>query len=125
MILENFRRSSVLHFQEIFMEKELPSDLRKKLKRMTESRDNLKEKNREKVLLNQSLRDRNVEIQDSRDQWQNKYKNKNQENKELERQLQSAQEEILREKECAEQALKREGDLAAQLKELRGKKSRS
>ena len=58
-------------------------------------------------------------------QWQNKYKNKNQENKELERQLQSAQEEILREKECAEQALKREGDLAAQLKELRGKKSRS
>ena len=107
------------------MEKELPSDLRKKLKRMTESRDNLKEKNREKVLLNQSLRDRNVEIQDSRDQWQNKYKNKNQENKELERQLQSAQEEILREKECAEQALKREGDLAAQLKELRGKKSRS
>jgi acyl-CoA synthetase (NDP forming) len=51
------------------MLKERPYELNQKLKRMQASRDNLKDSNREKMLQNKKLRDRNEEITQSRDMW--------------------------------------------------------
>lgn len=55
------------------MTKERPTELNKRLKRVTTSRDNLKEHNRKKALENKKLRDRNVEIRQGRDFWKNKH----------------------------------------------------
>lgn len=80
-----------------------PSDLNKQLKRITHSRDEAKEKNREKNLLNQKLRDRNVEILESRDHWREKYKEISREKKDLEQQMQFTQDRLEQESKRAEQ----------------------
>jgi len=56
------------------MLKERPYELNQKLKRIQASRDNLKENNREKMLQNKTIRDRNAEIAQSRDMWKSRSK---------------------------------------------------
>jgi hypothetical protein len=56
------------------MEKERPTELNKKIKRLRSSRDKLKDRSREKTLDNKKLRDRNVEIETSRDFWKKQCK---------------------------------------------------
>ena len=51
------------------MKKARPAELNQKIKRLKESRDDLKCHNLEKSLRNKALRDRTVEITENRDQW--------------------------------------------------------
>lgn len=102
--------------------KELPSDFRKKIARLETSRDNLKDKNREKADSNKILRDRNVEIQNSRDEWRKKWKEQTLENAKLEENLKVSQKETEEERARAERELKRAEASELQLEELRKKK---
>ena len=83
------------------MLKELPGKINRKLKRMVSSRDNLKECNREKAQQNKALRDRNVEIAESRDLWKSRCR-------ELERTLECQKEELRLQIEIASQAIEAE-----------------
>lgn len=88
-----------------------PGDLRQQMNRVRNSRDNLKSINREKAAVNKTLKDRNVELAENRDQWKAR-------SKELDRQLQAAQEEIERERMRADK-------LQVEIEAVWGKKSRA
>lgn len=91
--------------------KDRPGNLRQQMNRVRNSRDNLKSINREKAAVNKKLRDRSVELAENRDHWKARCK-------ELDHQLQAAQEEIEREKIRADQ-------LQAEIESVWGKKSRA
>lgn len=95
-----------------------PGDLRQQMNRVRNSRDNLKNINREKAAKNKILKDRNVELAENRDQWRSR-------SKELNRQLQVAQEEIERERMRADKERQRADQLQAEIEAVRGKKSRA
>jgi chromosome segregation ATPase len=57
--------------------------LRKKVKRVEESRSSIKDKNREKSTAIKKSRDRQRELEESRDQWKTKYKQSEKESAEL------------------------------------------
>lgn len=110
------------------MLKERPGELNRKFKRMQSSRDNLKEHNREKSLQNKKLRDRSTEITENRDMWKSR-------SKELERKLESQQEELMQqihiankateeEKRRADKERERADQLLAEIEDIK-KKSRS
>lgn len=58
--------------------------LRKKIKRVEESRSSIKDKNREKAAVIKASNDRKRELEESRDQWKAKCKQKEKEALELE-----------------------------------------
>lgn len=108
------------------MNKERPTELNKKIKRLRTSRDGLKLKNREKNLINQKLRDRNVEITKSRDLWKKRNKELRKEfdceKEELERRAQTALDEL--EHECirADKERERADKLQNEIEAVWGKK---
>ena len=95
-----------------------PCDLRQQMKRLCYSRDNLKSDKRETASKNKKLRDRNVELIENRDHWKTH-------SKKLDRQLQTAQEEIERERMRADRERDRADQLKAEVELVRGKKSRA
>ena len=95
-----------------------PGDLRQQMNRVRNSRDNLKNINREKAAMNKKLKDRNVELAENRDQWKSR-------SKELDRQLQATQNEIERERMRADKERERADLLQAEVEAIRGKKSRA
>jgi len=95
-----------------------PGDLRRQMNRVRDSRDNLKNINREKAVTNKKLRDRSVELTESRDQWKAR-------SKELDRQLQAVQEETERERMRADKECERADKLQAEIEAVWGKKSRA
>jgi hypothetical protein len=95
-----------------------PGELRQQMNRVRNSRDHLKSINREKAVANKKLRDRSVELAESRDQWKAR-------SKELDRQLQAAQEETERERMRAEKERKRADKLQTESEAVWGKKSRA
>lgn len=111
------------------MNKERPTELNKKIKRLRESRDGLKLNNRKKNLINQKLRDRNVEITKSRDLWKSRNKELRKEfardKEELEQQVQAAQEELERERIRADKERERANKLQNEIKAVWEKKSRA
>lgn len=98
--------------------KERPCDLNQKNKRLRDSRDTLKLKNREKSQDNKRLRDRNVEITENRDLWKTR-------SKELERQLHAAKEETELERIRVKEERERADRLQAELETIWKKKSGS
>jgi hypothetical protein len=104
--------------------KERPTELNKKLKRLRKSRDSLKLNNREKNLINQKLRDRNVEITESRDQWKMRSKELIEQTKDLEQQVLIAQQEIEQERMKAERERERADKLQAEIEAVLKKKPR-
>ena len=95
-----------------------PGDLRRQMNRVRKSRDNLKNINREKAAINKKLKDRNVELAENRNQWKSR-------SKELDRQLQDAQEEIEREQMRAAKERERVDQLQAEIEAVRLKKIES
>ena len=95
-----------------------PGDLRQQMNRVRNSRDNLKNINREKAAMNKKLRDRRVELAKNRDQWKAR-------SKELNRQLQAAQEEIELERMRADKESARANKLQSEIELVWGKKSRA
>lgn len=100
------------------MKKARPGDLRQQMNRVRNSRDNLKNINREKAVMNKKLRDRSVELAGSRDQWKAH-------SKELARQLQAAKEETELERIRADKERERADTLQAEIEAVWGKKSRT
>jgi hypothetical protein len=78
----------------------------------------LKNINRKKAAMNKELKDRNVELTESRDQWKVR-------SKELDRQLQAAQEEIKIEWMRANKEYERANKLQTEIEIVWGKKSRA
>lgn len=107
------------------MRKERPCELNQKLKRLRTSRDELKLNNREKTQRNKKLRDRNVEIADSRDQWKARHKEVHRQKEDLEQQMQVATEEIERERMRANIERERADKLQAEIESILKKKSRA
>ena len=107
------------------MLQELPRELNRKLKRMRDSRDNLKAGSREKMLQNKKLRDRNVEIAQSRDMWRARTqaleKALEEQQEELKRQLRAAQRATEEEKMRADMERKRADLLQATLEDVKKK----
>ena len=95
-----------------------PGHLRQQMVRVRNSRDNLKSINREKAVTNKKLRDRNVELAESRDQWKVR-------SKELDRQLQAAQEETESERMRADKERERADKFQIEIEAVWGKKSRA
>jgi len=95
-----------------------PCDLRQQMNRVRNAKDNLKNINREKALMNKKLRDRSVELTESRDLWKSQ-------SKELNRQLQAAQEETEHERMRADKERERADTLQAEIEAVWGKKSRA
>ncbi len=95
-----------------------PGELRQQMNRMRNSRDNLKNINREKALFNKKLRDRSVELTDSRDHWRAR-------SKELGQQLRSAQEEAESQRMRADKKHEHASKLQAEIKTMLEKKSRA
>lgn len=95
-----------------------PGELRQQINRVRDSRDNLKSINREKAVMNKKLRDRSAELAESREQWKAR-------SKELDRNLQAAQEEIARERMRADKECERADTLQSEIEAVRGKKSRA
>jgi len=95
-----------------------PGDLRQQMNRVRSSRDNLKSINREKAAINKKLRDRSVELAESRAQWKAR-------STELDRQLQASQEEAARERMRADKERERADKLQAEIETVWGKKSRA
>jgi len=98
--------------------KSRPCDLRQQMNRMRTSRDNLKNINREKALANKKIRDRNAEFAENRDKWKAH-------SKELDRQLQAAQEEIERERLRADKECERADKFQSEIETIWEKKSRT
>ena len=98
--------------------KDRPGELRQQINRVRDSRDNLKRINREKAVMNKKLRDRSAELTESRDQWKAR-------SKELDRQLQAAQEEIEQERMQLSKERERADTLQAEIEAVWGKKSRA
>lgn len=63
--------------------KEEVRTLRKKVKRVEESRSSIKAKNSKKGEIIKKYRDRQMELEESRNQWKNKYNESQKENAEL------------------------------------------
>ena len=99
-------------------EKARPGELRQQMNRVRNSRDNLKDINREKAAMNKKLRDRNVELTESRDQWKAR-------SKELDCQLRTAEEETEHERMRANKERERADKLQAEIETVWGKKSRA
>ena len=78
----------------------------------------LKSVNREKTVMNKKLRDRSVELTESREQWKAR-------SKELDRQLQAAQEEIECERMRADKERERADTLQSEIEAVWGKKQRA
>lgn len=96
--------------------KERICDLNQKNKRLRDSRDTLKDKNREKSNQNKKLRDRNAEITENRDLWKTR-------SKEFERQLHAAREEIELERIHVKEERERADKLQTELENILKKKS--
>jgi hypothetical protein len=111
------------------MNKERPTELHKKIKRLKESRDGLKLNIREKSLKAQRLQDRNAEIIESRDLWRARNKELRKEfasqKEELEQQAQAAREETERERIRADRERERADKLQIEIETILGKKSRA
>lgn len=109
------------------MHMERPTELNKKIKRLRESRDNLKCNNREKNLLNQKLRDGKAVVAASRDRWKHCSKELRKENNRLktdfEKQLADVQEAVLRERMRADREQARAEQLQCEITSIREKKS--
>ena len=92
------------------MTKERPGELKREMKRIRDSRNKHKERNREQALKNRRLQDRNQEITCSRDKWKNVYEKScekmNSLKKELLEKLRIAEEEAQQERKKAEEAKK-------------------
>ena len=82
------------------------------------ARNHLKDVCREKTAMNKKIRDRNVELSESRDKWKNK-------SKELENQLRATQEEMGRERIRADQERERADKLQGEIETILKKKSRT
>ncbi|MGH7250213.1 MAG: hypothetical protein ACREGC_04510 [Minisyncoccia bacterium] len=95
-----------------------PGDLRLQMNRVRASRDNLKIHNREKSAINKKIKDRNVELTENRDHWKAR-------SKELDRQVQTAQEEVERERIRADKERERADKLQAEIEAMWKKKSRA
>lgn len=98
--------------------KDRPGDVRQQMTRVRNSRDNLKNINREKAVMNKKLRDRSVELAESRDLWRAH-------SKDFERQLRAAQEETGLERTRADKERERADTLQAEIEAVWGKKSRA
>lgn len=109
------------------MGKERPGELRQKINRLKASRDTLKSNNRAKAQKNQKLRDRNVEITESRDHWSARTKELSTELKrqkeELEGQIRAAKEEALSQRRRADEEQKRADSLQTEIETVWKKKS--
>jgi chromosome segregation ATPase len=107
------------------MLKELPGELNRKLKRMQSSRDNLKADNKEKAGKNKKLRDRNVELTESRDKWksrcQNLEKTLGHQKDDFQLQLKAADKAIAEEKLHAEKERERADRLQVEVEEVKKK----
>ncbi len=110
--------------------KERPGDLHKKISRLRESRDGIKQNSLQKTLMNKKLRDRNAEISASRDFWKERNRDLTRAQYELEQKLQISQKEVEYERTRADQERMRadeERDRSEKLKEeienIRKKKS--
>lgn len=97
--------------------KERPGELRQQINRMRNSRDNLKNINREKALINRKIRDRNVELTEGRNQWRVR-------STEIACQLREAQEEAERQRIRADKEHERANKLQAEIETVLEKKSR-
>ena len=95
--------------------KDRPGELRQQMKRIRNSRDNLKNINRGKATMNKKLRDRGVELAENRDQWKAR-------SKELERQVQTAQEETALERMRADKERERADQLQTEIETVWKKK---
>jgi hypothetical protein len=71
------------HKQDKSEEKKETRSLRKKIKRVEESRSSLKDKNREKGIAIRKSKDRQKELEESRDLWKEKYNQSEKEATEL------------------------------------------
>lgn len=111
------------------MEKQRPTELNKKIKRLKSSRDNLKDLNREKTLYNKKLRDRNVEITASRDYWRKHCEAECREHErvqnEFREKLNTSQAELELERTRANLERDRAEELEKEIERIRGKKSGS
>lgn len=126
MILPKKIAKISLHFHEgNRMIKEEPWKLSQKIRHLRTSRDELKINNREKTQQNKKLRDRNVEIIESRDRWKARHEELHHQNEDLEQQIQVAKEEIERERIRADEERKRADTLQAEIDFILKKKSRA
>lgn len=107
------------------MNKERPGELKQKIKRLKTSRDDLKLHNREKAQQNKKLRDRTVEITESRDQWKARSKELDRHKRDLEQEIQAAKEEAERERMRADAERRRADKLQADIESILKKKSRT
>lgn len=67
--------------------KEKPHTLRKKIKRIEESRSTIQAKNREKAKAIKAYQDRETELKNNRNNWKGKCKEKEKENEDLKEKL--------------------------------------
>jgi hypothetical protein len=111
------------------MEKQRPTELNKKIKRLRSSRDTLKDLNREKTLYNKKLRDRSVEITTSRDYWKKQCEEECRERKlvqgDLREKLNASQAELELERARADLERERAEKLEKEIEKIREKKSGS
>lgn len=111
------------------MEKQRPTELNKKIKRLRSSRDSLKDLNRQKTLNNKKLRDRTVEITTSRDYWKEQCQEECKEHelvqRELREKLNVSQAELESERTRANLERERAEKLEKEIERIRGEKSRS
>ena len=105
--------------------KDRPCELNQKLKRARKSRATLKINNRKKSEMNKKLRDRNVEIIESRDQWRARSQELDRQKEDLERKVQAAKEEVECERIRADEAHKRAENLQAEIETILKKKWRA
>lgn len=82
--------------------KERPSMLHKKIKRLNASKEEFKERNREKAVTNKHLQGKVADLEVSRGEWKKKCLEQQQLCETLEKQLAVAQEETKLERERAE-----------------------
>lgn len=104
------------------MNKERPGELNQKIKRLTESRDQLKLKNREKSRQNKALRDRNIEITENRDKWKARSQELECQKEDIEQQVQAVKKEIEQERIKADQERDRADKLQAEIETVWKKK---
>lgn len=97
------------------MSKQRPTELNKRIKRLETSRDGLKQRNRAKNLLNQKLRDRNVELVESRDNWKTR-------NQALVKEKKQLQQQIEEERKRADKESQRAAHLLEEIETIRKKK---
>ncbi len=115
----------IIFYDRTKMNKERPGELNQKIKRLRASRDELKLNNREKAKLNKKLRDRNMEIIESRDQWKARSKKFDYQRKDLEQQIQVTKAETERERKRADEECERANKLQAEIEIFLKKKSRA